>query len=33
MHPIRAHAGNNPDGGAVVFGRPEFGLPPADIRF
>jgi 3-hydroxy-9,10-secoandrosta-1,3,5(10)-triene-9,17-dione monooxygenase len=33
VHAIRAHAGNNPDRAAAVFGRSEFGLPPADFRF
>jgi 3-hydroxy-9,10-secoandrosta-1,3,5(10)-triene-9,17-dione monooxygenase len=33
IHAIRAHAGNNPDRAAAVFGRSEFGLPPTDIRF
>lgn len=33
VHAIRAHAGNNPDRAAAVFGRSEFGLPPTDIRF
>jgi 3-hydroxy-9,10-secoandrosta-1,3,5(10)-triene-9,17-dione monooxygenase len=32
-HAIHAHAGNNPDRAAAVFGRSEFGLPPTDIRF
>jgi 3-hydroxy-9,10-secoandrosta-1,3,5(10)-triene-9,17-dione monooxygenase len=33
VHAIRAHAGNNPERAAAVFGRSEFGLPPTDIRF
>jgi 3-hydroxy-9,10-secoandrosta-1,3,5(10)-triene-9,17-dione monooxygenase len=33
VHAIHAHAGNNPDRAAAVFGRSEFGLPPTDIRF
>jgi hypothetical protein len=33
VYAIRAHAGNNPDRAAAVFGRSEFGLPPTDIRF
>jgi len=33
VHAIQAHAGNNPDRAASVFGRSEFGLPPTDIRF
>src|SRR5260370_20790791 len=33
VHAIRAHAGNNPERAAAVFGRSEFGLPPQDIRF
>jgi len=32
-HAMRAHAGNNPERAAAVFGRSEFGLPPLDIRF
>src|SRR5439155_1025016 len=30
---IRAHAGNNLEKAAAVFGRSEFGLPPVDLRF
>ena len=33
VHAMRAHAGNNPERAAFVFGRSEFGLPPSDIRF
>lgn len=33
VHAIRAHAGNNPEKAAAIFGRSEFGLPPTDIRF
>jgi 3-hydroxy-9,10-secoandrosta-1,3,5(10)-triene-9,17-dione monooxygenase len=33
VHAIHAHAGNNPDRAAAVFGRSEFGLPPTDVRF
>jgi len=33
VHAMRAHAGNNPERAAFVFGRSEFGLPPTDIRF
>ena len=33
VHAMRAHAGNNPERAAAVFGRSEFGLPPQDIRF
>jgi 3-hydroxy-9,10-secoandrosta-1,3,5(10)-triene-9,17-dione monooxygenase len=33
VHAIRAHAGNNPEMAAAVFGRSEFGLPPRDFRF
>jgi len=33
VHVMRAHAGNNPERAAFVFGRSEFGLPPTDIRF
>ena len=33
VHSMRAHAGNNPERAAFVFGRSEFGLPPQDIRF
>jgi 3-hydroxy-9,10-secoandrosta-1,3,5(10)-triene-9,17-dione monooxygenase len=33
VHAIRAHAGNNPEKAAVIFGRSEFGLPPLDLRF
>ncbi|HTV88223.1 MAG TPA: flavin-dependent monooxygenase [Stellaceae bacterium] len=33
VHAIRAHAGNNPERAAAVFGRSEFGLPPTDMRF
>jgi 3-hydroxy-9,10-secoandrosta-1,3,5(10)-triene-9,17-dione monooxygenase len=32
-HAMRAHAGNNPEKAAAVFGRSEFGLPPLDLRF
>ncbi|HTT78836.1 MAG TPA: flavin-dependent monooxygenase [Stellaceae bacterium] len=33
VHAIRAHAANNLERAAAVFGRSEFGLPPTDIRF
>jgi 3-hydroxy-9,10-secoandrosta-1,3,5(10)-triene-9,17-dione monooxygenase len=33
VHAIRAHAGNNPEKAAAIFGRSEFGLPPTDLRF
>jgi 3-hydroxy-9,10-secoandrosta-1,3,5(10)-triene-9,17-dione monooxygenase len=33
VHAMRAHTGNNPEKGAAVFGRSEFGLPPQDFRF
>ena len=33
VHAIRAHAGNNLERAAFVFGRSEFGLPPVDLRF
>lgn len=33
VHAIRAHAGNNPDRPALIFGRSELGLPPQDLRF
>lgn len=33
VHAMRAHAGNNPEKAAAIFGRSEFGLPPVDIRF
>jgi 3-hydroxy-9,10-secoandrosta-1,3,5(10)-triene-9,17-dione monooxygenase len=33
VHAMRAHAGNNPEKAAAIFGRSEFGLPPLDIRF
>jgi 3-hydroxy-9,10-secoandrosta-1,3,5(10)-triene-9,17-dione monooxygenase len=33
VHAMRAHAGNNPEKAAAVFGRSEFGLPPLDLRF
>jgi 3-hydroxy-9,10-secoandrosta-1,3,5(10)-triene-9,17-dione monooxygenase len=32
-HAIRAHAGNNLEKAAAVFGRSEFGLPPVDLVF
>ena len=33
VHAMRAHAGNNPEKAATIFGRSEFGLPPLDLRF
>lgn len=33
VHAMRAHTGNNPEHGAMVFARSELGLPPTDIRF
>ena len=33
VHAMRAHAANNPEKAAAVFGRSEFGLPPVDFRF
>lgn len=33
IHAMRAHAGNNLERAAAVFGRSEFGLPPLDFRF
>ncbi len=33
VHAMRAHAGNNPEKAAAVFGRSEFGLSPLDLRF
>jgi 3-hydroxy-9,10-secoandrosta-1,3,5(10)-triene-9,17-dione monooxygenase len=33
VHAMQAHAGNNLERAAAVFGRSEFGLPPTDIRF
>ena len=33
IHAMRAHAGNNTEKAAAIFGRSEFGLPPTDIRF
>jgi 3-hydroxy-9,10-secoandrosta-1,3,5(10)-triene-9,17-dione monooxygenase len=33
VHAIRAHAGNNPEKAAAIFGRSELGLPPVDLRF
>lgn len=33
VHAMRAHAGNNPERAAFIFGRSELGLPPQDIRF
>jgi alkylation response protein AidB-like acyl-CoA dehydrogenase len=33
VHAIRAHAGNNLEKAATVFGGSEFGLPPLDLRF
>jgi 3-hydroxy-9,10-secoandrosta-1,3,5(10)-triene-9,17-dione monooxygenase len=33
VHAMRAHAGNNPEKMAAIFGRSEFGLPPEDLSF
>jgi 3-hydroxy-9,10-secoandrosta-1,3,5(10)-triene-9,17-dione monooxygenase len=33
IHAMQAHASNNVERAAAVFGRSEFGLPPTDIRF
>jgi 3-hydroxy-9,10-secoandrosta-1,3,5(10)-triene-9,17-dione monooxygenase len=33
IHAMQAHAGNNLERAAAVFGRSEFGLAPTDIRF
>jgi 3-hydroxy-9,10-secoandrosta-1,3,5(10)-triene-9,17-dione monooxygenase len=33
VHAIRAHAGNNPDRAALIFGRSALGLPPQELRF
>src|SRR5438128_2093747 len=33
VHAMQAHASNNVERAAAVFGRSEFGLPPQDIRF
>ena len=33
VHAMQAHASNNIERAAAVFGRSEFGLPPTDIRF
>lgn len=33
IHAMRAHAANNLERAAAIFGRSEFGLPPQDFRF
>ena len=33
VHAIQAHAGNNTEKAAAIFGRSEFSLPPVDLRF
>ena len=33
VHAMQAHASNNVERAAAVYGRSEFGLPPTDIRF
>jgi 3-hydroxy-9,10-secoandrosta-1,3,5(10)-triene-9,17-dione monooxygenase len=33
VHAMQAHAANNLERAAAVYGRSEFGLPPQDIRF
>jgi 3-hydroxy-9,10-secoandrosta-1,3,5(10)-triene-9,17-dione monooxygenase len=33
VHAMQAHASNNVERAAAVFGRSEFGLPPTDLRF
>jgi 3-hydroxy-9,10-secoandrosta-1,3,5(10)-triene-9,17-dione monooxygenase len=33
VHAIRAHAGNNIEKAAAIYGRSELGLPPLDLRF
>jgi 3-hydroxy-9,10-secoandrosta-1,3,5(10)-triene-9,17-dione monooxygenase len=33
VHAMQAHAANNLERAAAVYGRAEFGLPPTDIRF